>query len=551
MFIPVVNLMTGVINLMTSVISLITDFRNKNHLGVRGNFRMKIEKRKIADLSQDPANVRKHPERNLDAIVASLRRFGQQHPIVIDINNTVRAGNGRLQAAIALGWDEIDCVVTDLKGSEAIAYAIADNRTAELAEWDDDMLAAQLHGLLTDDEALLEAAGFDEDELAAMLDELEGDGTTGEIVEDEVPEPPADPITKPGDLWILGKHRLLCGDSTKAEDVARLMGGEKAQLIHADPPYGMGKEKDGVANDNLYRDKLDAFQMDWWRVFRKHTDDNASAYIWGNAEDLWRLWYVGGLKDSERLTFRSQVIWDKPPSAGPCGSPIGSEVMRSYPHGYEVCLFFMLGEQGFNNNADNYWEGWEPIRSYLEGERVKSGLTTAQCNEICGKQNMTQAAFTRGGFRLILKEDYEKLQAACNGNAFKREHDELKREHDELKREHDELKREFYATRAYFDNTHDNMTDVWEFPRVTGEERHGHATPKPVAMMVRAIKSSCPDGGIVAEPFGGSGSTLIAAEQCGRACYTMEISPAYCDVIVKRWENLTGQKAVCQSATPA
>jgi hypothetical protein len=140
---------------------------------------MKIEKRKIADLSQDPANVRKHPERNLDAIVASLRRFGQQHPIVIDINNTVRAGNGRLQAAIALGWDEIDCVVTDLKGSEAIAYAIADNRTAELAEWDDDMLAAQLHGLLTDDEALLEAAGFDEDELAAMLDELEGDGTTG------------------------------------------------------------------------------------------------------------------------------------------------------------------------------------------------------------------------------------------------------------------------------------------------------------------------------------------------------------------------------------
>jgi ParB-like chromosome segregation protein Spo0J len=136
---------------------------------------MKIEKRKIADLSQDPANVRKHPERNLEAIIASLRRFGQQHPIVIDINNTVRAGNGRLQAAIALGWDEIDCVVTDLKGSEAIAYAIADNRTAELAEWDDDMLAAQLHGLLTDDEALLEAAGFDEDELSELLNAWEPD----------------------------------------------------------------------------------------------------------------------------------------------------------------------------------------------------------------------------------------------------------------------------------------------------------------------------------------------------------------------------------------
>jgi len=145
---------------------------------------MKIEKRKIADLSQDPANVRKHPERNLEAIIASLRRFGQQHPIVIDVNNTVRAGNGRLQAAIQLGWDEIDCVVTDLKGSEAIAYAIADNRTSELAEWDDDMLAAQLHGLLTDDEALLEAAGFDEDELAAMLDDADSDELKQDQVED-------------------------------------------------------------------------------------------------------------------------------------------------------------------------------------------------------------------------------------------------------------------------------------------------------------------------------------------------------------------------------
>jgi len=367
----------------------------------------------------------------------------------------------------------------------------------------------------------------------------------GEVAEDELPEAPVDPITKPGDLWILGEHRLLCGDSTKSEDVSRLMAGAKAQLIHADPPYGMGKECDGVQNDNLYDDKLDAFQMAWWKAFRAHVDDNGSAYIWGNAEGLWRLWYIGGLKESERLTFRSQVIWNKPPSASAWGSPIGSDKMRSYPHGYEVCLFFMLGEQGFNNNADNYWDGWEPIRAYLASEMEK-----------CGGQKNWKAAlgnqmgghyFTKSQWSFPTEEAYKKLQAFANGDAFKREHDAFKREHDELKREHDELKRAFYATRAYFNNTHENMTDVWDFPRVTGEDRHGHATPKPVAMMVRAIKSSSPEAGLVAEPFGGSGSTLIAAEHCRRRCFTIELSPAYCDVIVKRWENLTGKKAVLES----
>jgi DNA modification methylase len=122
--------------------------------------------------------------------------------------------------------------------------------------------------------------------------------------------------------------------------------------------------------------------------------------------------------------------------------------------------------------------------------------------------------------------------------------DAFKREHDELKREHDELKREFYATRAYFDNTHDNMTDVWDYPRVIGEERLGHATPKPVAMIERCIRSSSEENAIVIEPFLGSGTTLIAAEKTNRKCYGMEISPKYCDVIIQRWENATGQKAV-------
>lgn len=140
---------------------------------------MKIKKYKVAELSHDPANARKHSERNIQAIMGSLKRFGQQKPIVVDSSGVVRAGNGTLEAARILGWEEIDGVETGLQGTEATAYAIADNRTAELAEWDDDVLAATLQGLVTDDEDLLEAVGFDEDELAKLLGELEEENGGG------------------------------------------------------------------------------------------------------------------------------------------------------------------------------------------------------------------------------------------------------------------------------------------------------------------------------------------------------------------------------------
>jgi len=492
----------------------------------------------IDSVNLDEANARTHSGKNLDAIKASLTRFGQRLPIVVqEQGRIVRAGNGRVAAARALGWTEIAAVIVDESNVEAAAFAIADNRTAELGEWDDEALAQTLKAL--EDEDALDGLGFDDDDLAALV----GDEPPVGVVEDEIPEPPADPVTKPGDLWALGRHRVLCGDSTSKDDVARVMDGEKAPLVHADPPYGMGKESAGIANDNLYREKLDAFQMTWWNAFRPHVDDNGSAYIWGNAEDLWRLWYRGGLADSERLTVRNEVVWSKG-SAGAGGiSHVGAEGLRLFPQSTERCLFFMLGEQGFNNNADNYWEGWEPVRSALAADCKAMGWDAKDIARICGV-GMHGHWFTKSQWTLIPREHYEKLQtAARDHDAFKRDHDELKRDHDELKRDHDELKQAFYATRAYFDNTHDNMTDVWEFPRVTGEDRQGHATPKPVAMISRAIKSSTPEGATIAEPFLGSGTTLIAAEQLGRTCYGIEISPAYCDVTIARWEALTGEKA--------
>ena len=492
----------------------------------------------LAELTTDPANARKHDARNLEAIRASLRRFGQQHPLIVDRSGVVVAGNGRLEAMRAEGWEDCMVIYTELEGADRAAFAIADNRTAELAEWEDEVLRQTLASI---DDELRTAAGFIDEEFAALTEDI------GNEAESEIPEAPEAKVDRAaellekwwvqrGDLWLLGEHRLLCGDSTSADQVARLFGDETATMVHADPPYGMGKEKDGVANDNLYREKLDAFQMEWWSAWRSRLADNGSAYIWGNAPDLWRLWYCGGLADSERLTMRNEVVWDKGGAAAGGVSLEGSEGPRKYPLSTERCLFFMLGEQGFNINADNYWEGWEPIRAYLVEQFERCGWKTKGVAEWLGVNPRTVDHWvSRSQWAFITEEHYRKVQkAAREHDAFKREYDELKREHDELKREHDDLKREFYATRAYFDNTHDNMTDVWSFGRVVGDERHGHATPKPVQMVARAILSSSREGDIVSMPFGGTGPELIAAEQLGRKCYGMELEPAYCAVILER-----------------
>lgn len=476
-------------------------------------------------------NSRTHSDEQVSKIAASIKEFGFLNPVIIDGDNGIVAGHGRVMAAQKLGLTELPCIEANhLTDAQRRAYIIADNRLALDAGWDDEMLRiefAELDGLGFD----LELTGFELDEIDALqVDEI-AEGLTDE---DAVPEPTDEPVSVLGDVWLLGNHRLMCGDSTSVDAVEKLMAGEKAALLHADPPYGMGKEGDGVANDNLYGNKLDAFQMEWWATFRTFLEDNAGAYIWGNAPELWRLWYCGGLADSERLTFRNQIVWDKKHGMG-----MGSETHRQYPTVTEHALFFLLGEQGFNNNADNYWEGWDGLRTYLVEEKKKSGLTNDQ---IKAATNTSHTHYwTTSQWAFPTKEHYQAIQNLAKGDAFKREYDDLKREYDDLKQE-------FYATRAYFDNAHENMTDVWEFPRVTGAERHTHATPKPVAMMERVMRSSLPNGGLCAEPFGGSGSTLMGAEAAGRKCYTMELQPKYCDVIIKRWQDFTGQEAVLEQS---
>ena len=195
-----------------------------------------IEQVPLEALHLDPANARAHGEQNMEAIVASLQRFGQAEPLVVHRpTGRVIGGNGRLMAMKRLGWTECAVVQLDIDETQATALAIALNRTGELAEWDNEVLARLLQQLQQDE--ALEGVGFSDEDIDALLAELEADVETAEVEDPGPGEIPDDPVSQRGDLWLLGDHRLLCGDSTSPEDMARLMAGEKAQLLATDPPY--------------------------------------------------------------------------------------------------------------------------------------------------------------------------------------------------------------------------------------------------------------------------------------------------------------------------
>ena len=387
---------------------------------------MRAELVPIDSLTFDPSNVRKHGEQNLATIKASLNRFGQQKPIVVDANGVVRAGNGTLMAAKALGWKEIAVVRSTLAGSEATAYAIADNRTAELAEWDDGALKQTLAALQIEDEDLAIATGFDAKEIDALL-------APDEVTEDEVPDPPADPITKTGDLWLLGDHRLFCGDSTKAEDVERLMDGKLADLMLTDPPYNVdytGKTKDAlkVANDSMADGDFRKFLIACFGAAFDALKPGASFYVFHADSEGYN--FRGAIHDCQQKV-RQCLVWVK-----------DTLVMgrQDYQWQHEPCLY------GWKDGASHGW----------------------------------------------------------------------------------------YSDRK--------QTTLLRFDRPTRSE--DHPTMKPVSMFAYLLGNSTAPHGLAYDPFLGSGTTLIAAEQLGRKCYGMEISPAYCDVVVRRWETLTGRKAI-------
>jgi len=382
---------------------------------------------------------------------------------------------------------------------------------------------------------------LDDLDLKIDLEDVEVQQLEGDTGEDNCnTEPPRIPITVKGDLYYLNDHKLLCGDSLLIDHVNKLMQGEKADLAHNDPPYGMKKEKEGVANDNLNYDDLLQFNHDWITLqFSSVLKDNGSWYCWGIDEPLMDIYsnIIKPLIKTQTATFRNLITWSKGSGKGQM-----SEAMRSYAPVDEKCLFVMCGVQGCNNNADNYFEGWDSIVEYLKAEKEKAGLTIKDCKRIAGhSENSGCHWFDKSQWLMPTADTYNAWREHCktsNNDAFRKEYGTFQKEYEEIKKEYEEIKKEYYSTRAYFDNTHDNMTNVWDIGRTRGAEREktgGHATPKPLELCQRVIKSSCPPNGLVVDVFLGSGSTLIAAEQTHRRCYGIELQENYCDVIVRRF----------------
>lgn len=488
---------------------------------------MNIIEREVDKLIPYSKNAKKHDETQISNVAESIKQFGFVQPVVVDKNGVIVIGHCRTLAAKKLGMKTVPCVMVDeLTDEQVRALRIIDNKTNE-SPWDIELLAEELPEI--------DLSKFDFD-FGIDLPEESKEDEDKEIIEDEAPEVDEDsePIAKLGDIWQLGRHRLMCGDSTDRATVEMLMDGKKADMVFTDPPYGMKKESDGVLNDNLNYDDLLEFNKKWIPLTFANTKENGSWYCWGIDEPLMDIYshILKPMAKKNEITFRNLITWDKGHGQGQ-----NTEGLMMYPIADEKCLFVVRGIQCLTLNADQYWEEYEPIRKYLYDERIKCGWDIPTMKTIAGHSDKSRDHWTsKSQWNLPTKDVYEKFQAWARNNGVKA-----------FEREYESLRREYESLRAYFDNTHDNMNNVWHFERTSASEREltgGHVTPKPIALCSRAIKSSSRENESVLDVFGGSGSTLIACEQLNRTCYMMELDPKYCDVIIKRWESLTGEKAV-------
>ena len=482
-----------------------------------------VEKRKLADLKEHANNPRQFTEKGMKDLENSINSIGFMQPININQDGTILSGHARTKKLKDMGEVEVDVYVPDrvlTPKQEEEVLVRANANTA--GQWDFDILANNF------DLEEITDWGLDVPDMDLDIEEEQE-----EVKEDEVPEL-KHKFTVKGDLFELIDeeqgltHRVLCGDSLSESDTSRLMNGGLATLAHNDPPYGMKKEKDGVKNDNLNYDDLLEFNKDWINLQFTYLTENGSWYCWGIDEPLMDIYshILKPLIKTQKATFRNLITWNKGHGQGQ-----NSELTRSYAVADEKCLFAMCGVQGFNNNADNYFEGWENIRQYFETEIKKIDKSDKQiANDLGFKDGRTvNHWWAKSQWSFITEENYKKLQDYCQQNNI-----------DAFKKEYDELKKEYYSTRAYFNNTHDNINNVWNIERTSNAERDGvgkHATPKPLKLCERAIKSSSREKDLVIDFFLGSGSTLIACQQTKRNCYGIELDEHYCGVIVKRWLN--------------
>jgi DNA modification methylase len=480
-----------------------------------------IQKIKVSEIRPNPNNPRVIKDDKFKKLLQSITDFPQMlelRPIVVNDDMIALGGNMRLKALEHLGIKETYIIkAKDLTDKQEQEFIIKDN--VGYGEWNWDQLANEW-----------DVEDLDEWGLDLPLDfvkELEAE-------EDDfaIPEGGIETDIVLGDLFEIGEHRLLCGDSTDSDAVSRLMDGEKADMAHNDPPYGMKKQNEGVLNDNLnYADLLD-FNREWIDVQFMNVKENGSWYCWGIDEPLMDI-YSEILKPyiaEQKATFRNLITWDKGNGQGQ-----NSDNTRSYAIADEKCLFVMMGVQSFEfeRNEKKYNIVFEKLRLYFEDERKKSKLSVEELSKI--DSTRVSHYWAKSQWEFPTKEAYKKIQNYCIENNI----DAFKKEYEELKKEYEELKKEYYSTRAYFNNTHDNFNNVWKFDRHLRQgDEGGHATPKPIPLCERAIKSSCPDNGLVLDVFLGSGSTMVASHQLKRKCYGMELDPKYCQVIIDRMKKL-------------
>ena len=380
-------------------------------------------------------NPRTHSADQVAQIAASMVEFGFTNPILVDETDGILAGHGRLLAARQLGLTEVPVVqLGHLTPAQKRAYVIADNALALRAGWDANLLAEEL-AWLRDESFDLDLLGFDAGELEALLAPAQGEDADAE---DEAPEPPVEPVSKPGDLWLLGDHRVLCGDATVLSDVERVLGGSLADMAWTDPPYNVdygnsakdklrGKDR-RILNDAL-GDGYGAFLQD--ACINLVTVTKGAVYIAMSSSELHTLQAAFIAAGGKWSTF---IIWAKNTFT------LGR---ADYQRQYEPILY------GWPLGSERYW---------------------------CGARD---------------------------------------------------------------------QGDVWHFDKPARNDLH--PTMKPVALIERAIRNSSKRRDIVLDPFGGSGSTLIAAEKTGRQARLVELDPKYVDVIVQRWQDWTGGAATLEA----
>ncbi len=478
---------------------------------------------KIKDLKNNTGQIvglPKNPRILKDDKFIKLKKSLQDDPEMLELREVIAydnngeliviCGNMRLKALNELGVKEVPTKILPNETSveKLKAYTIKDNVSFGDHDWEQLSNEWDVEQL---EEWGLDIPNFETEE---VLEAEEDDFDT---------TPPIEAVTVLGDLYEIGEHRLLCGDSTDSDQVAKLMNGQKADMAHNDPPYGMKKEKEGVLNDNLNYSDLLNFNREWIALQFSVLKENGSFYCWGIDEPLMDI-YSEILKpyiSEQKATFRNLITWDKGNGQGQ-----NSENTRSYAIADEKCLFVMCGVQGFNNNQDNYFDKWEPIRIYLEQEIKKINESDGKIATALGYKDgrTVNHWWSKSQWNFPTKENYEALKKYSKTKGY-----------EGFKKEYEELKKEYYSTRAYFNNVHDNFNNVWKFERHLRQGDEGdHATPKPIPLCERAIKSSCPDNGLVLDMFLGSGSTMVASHQLKRKCYGMELDPKYADVIVKR-----------------